>query len=207
MHEDNIEIYCSYCNAKHYLPFDESFENKSIKCDTCKNTFYWHHCPVCEIGFVIDEDGNTKCIECNSGIYLNDYFDSGATGMENTNVQIPYRVLKRTEESDLNRKPSLLHFLFCLQCTVCGCWHFPLNGMGKIPIICKCGTIYSVKSALFLITFFNILLIGAFVQVFFFPPEYQNKLINIILLIIFILIALAVAPRITKLKVVSKSKE
>lgn len=209
MNKDDIEIHCSHCDTVHYLPFDDSFENKAIKCNSCNRSFYWHHCPVCETGFII-ENGNSMCIECSSQIDINEYFDKGAVaftggtiGIYGTNIQIPYRDVKSSKESKLNKSPNLLQFLFYLQCPVCGCWHFPLDGMGKIPIMCRCGTAYYVKCGLYLITFFSILLIGAYLHTFF-PAEYKTKLISIIYFILLLFINFTIAPRITRL---SKDKE
>jgi len=204
MHEeDEIEIYCEYCNAKYSLPFDESFQKKEIRCYSCNRIYYWIHCPKCETGFT-SKFSNPKCIECDFGIDIQKEFEKGSvaftgtTGINGTNIQFPFRDIKSVEDN-IAKAPNFLQFLFYLQCPICGRWHLPIDGMGKVPIMCKCGVTYYVRCGYYMIIFFAVLLMGAYLYTFF-PDEYKTKTMSIIYFIIMIIINFIIAPRMTFLE-------
>jgi predicted RNA-binding Zn-ribbon protein involved in translation (DUF1610 family) len=60
---DYIEILCPSCGGKNQLHFNDSFQNRELRCSHCSAHIYWHHCPECETGFY-DDNKNSQCPEC-----------------------------------------------------------------------------------------------------------------------------------------------
>jgi len=61
---DYIEIICPECDEKNFLHFNDTFQDRELKCSHCSAAIYWHHCDKCETGFY-DARKDFTCPHCN----------------------------------------------------------------------------------------------------------------------------------------------